>query len=331
MARLAAIFALAICVCWAGPLPISTGVMVPGQMKHEVRIAQNNRACPIEFYIGNVCTAYTAVCWLRYPPGNDSIVEACPSASCSVHPARATYRGGKQSDFPTPTYDYQEIALDANGQWVMPGELPAATNAHYAAAGTAWLNGCYSVNIFTPCDVTLTVAGGERNFGASNEMQRAEVLAVNSSRSVALSAADPSAIIYFGIRENPPKQFFGAIMGETRTIGINNITNEWIMVASTVYIDANQNVQMSASMRDWDRLIKDVQSEGTQAVPRSTFAVDSTMRFHICGDTAASPGEYELYGWKCFRGTLTETQLDRVRDLDKLEMQRRGMARMKNE
>lgn len=332
MARLAAIIALAVsCAAWGAPLPISTGTIVPRQMKWEVKTAQSNRACPIAFYIGNVVTAYTAICWIRFPPTADSMMSACPFPACTTYPARATFDGGKQSDFPTPIYGYSQITLDANGQWVMPVELPAATDPHYAAAGAAWVNGCYSVNIFTPCAVTLTVGGAERNFSASNTMQRAEIQAANSSRSVALSAADPSAVIYFGIRENIPRQFHQNSFGQLYGTDIKSITNEWVMIASSAYIDAEQKVVMDAFCMDWDGVQMSNHNEHTQTVPRSTFAVNSTMRFNCCGTACMTGGEYELYGWKLFIGALSEAQIERICDLDKAEMQRRGMARFRSQ
>ncbi len=333
MARLAAIFALAVsCATWGAPLPISTGTFVPRQMRHEVRTAQKNRACPIAFFIGNVCTAYTAVCWMRFPctPDVSMAMAYVPIPTCSTYPARATFEGGKQSDFPAPIFGYSQITLDANGQWVMPVDLPAATDPHFAAAGNAWANGCYSVNIFTPCAVTLTVGGTERNFSASNSMQRAEIQAVNTSRSVALSAADPSAVIYFGIRENVPRQFFQCTVDQHYGTDIKSLSNEWVMVSASASI-TGMAVRVTTAMRDWDGLIKDGIISSRQTVPRSTFAVNSTMRFNLIGSHAPLPGEYELWGWKIFGGDLTEAQLDRIRDLDKAEMQRRGMSRWRTQ
>lgn len=331
MARLAAIIALAVsCAAWGAPLPISTGTFVPRQMRHEVRYGTKNRACPIAFYIGNVCTAYTAVCWFKFPYMENSNLAYAPFPMCSTYPARATFEGGRQSDFNAPIFDYTEIELDGNGQWVMPVDLPAATDPHFAAAGKAWLNGCYSVNIFTPCAVTLTVAGTERNFDASNGMQRAEIQAANSSRSVALSAADPAAVIYFGIRENVPRQFFQGTVDQHYGTEVKSLSNEWVMVAAAASI-TGMAVRLTTSLRDWDGLIKDGVVSSKQTVPRSTFAVNSTMRFCFCGEGAVNPGEYEIYGWKLFSGDLTEAQLDRIRDLDKAEMQRRGMNRFRSE
>jgi len=331
MARIASIvIALAVCARTFGViLPISTQTVVPEQM---LTARVDNVITPITMFLPMETRGFTAICWVRFPPTN-AYMPHIAMPSFSVYPARATKEGGRQSDFPTPVLPYTQIELDANAQWVMPTDLPAITDPHYAAS-RSFANGCYSVNIFTPCVATLTIAGTEWTFQPSNAVQCIEIPAKDASRSVALSAADPQAVIYLGIRENVPRQFFqtgSKVVSISDLSAASLVSNEWAMVVLSAHIvSGTMAVTNEFFVYTQDSQRSYVPDVFTQTVPRATFAQDARIsfffaRYETAGDNA------DLYGWKIYPRFLTVEQIEHIRDLDAAEMRRRGMSRWRTQ
>jgi len=270
---------------------------------------------------------FTAVAWIQFHPIGEVRINI-PHTMWSVAPARATREGG--AELPA-IMDYQTVTDNSGGTFANP---------HYDyrddTLEDGWQYGCYCVNIETPVDVTVTIAGAERFVAASNGVKQAfNILGTAADYSWSVTGPTGGATpVKFGFAVNPLVQFFG-VMCQPSNMGITaseiqgaplvpSVTNEWVMVVSQAQI---VNGVMSSRMAyfTWAGEIFPSQWR-TDAVQASHFAKDarvkiSTMHF------GGTDGVRDFYGMKLFPCCLSDDELRNVRDLDMFEMQRRGMTR----
>ena len=270
---------------------------------------------------------FTAVAWICFHPTN-VIVVSVPHSLLSIETARATREGG--AELPA-IMDYQTVTDNSGGTFANP---------HYDYREDTlegqWGYGCYCVNIETPVDVTVTIAGAERFVAASNGVKQAfNILGTAADYSWSVTGPTGGATpVKFGFGVNPLVPFY-SVMCQPSSLGFSaeeipggpcvpSITNEWVMVVSQAQI---VNGVMSSRMAYFTWAGEIFPSTWrTDAVQASHFAKDarvkiSTMHF------GGTDGVRDFYGMKLFPYCLSDDELRNVRDLDMFEMQRRGMTR----
>ena len=273
---------------------------------------------------------FTAVSWLRFYPTNQTIT-SIPNTMWSVDAARPTRAGGALLP---AIMDYQTVMDNSGGTFANP---------HYACPETLqdkWGYGCYCVNIETPVDVTVTIAGAERSVAASNGVKQVfNILGTAADYSWSVTGPTGGAApVKFGFAANPLVQFYGVDCqscqdgfntGEvTGGPSVPSITNEWVMVVSQAKIENGKAISRMAYFTwagEWFP-----STWQTNAVQAAQFAKDAHVRISTMHGGGVD-GLREFYGMKLFPCCLGDDALRNVRDLDMFEMQRRGMQRWRND
>lgn len=272
--------------------------------------------------------AYTHVVWFRFPY-NPQPAQNLFTTLWSVDAARATREGG--ATLPA-LIEYQTV----NDNW---GTTFA--NPHYACPETLqnqWQYGCYCVNIETPVDVTVTVAGAERFVAASNGVKQIfNILGVAADYSVSVTGATGgNTPVKFGLAANPLVQFYGlvaqsanelfATSAQGGQIQMYGMTNEWAMCVSRVRIEGGNAIER-LSVFTWTTETFSP-GETSNAVSRASFAPDARHSINLMTfGTDVENTVVDQYGQKIFGRWLTDDELRNVRDVDMFEMQRRGIQR----
>jgi hypothetical protein len=269
---------------------------------------------------------FTAVAWICFHPTNGIVVNM-PNSLWSIEPARATREGG--AELPA-IMDYQTVTDNSGGSFANPHyQCPEGLEGQ-------WGYGCYCVNIETPVDVTVTIAGAERSVAASNGVKQAfNILGTAADYSWSVTGPTGGATpVKFGFGVNPLVKFYGI----TCQSGNENffvkelpggpsvpaITNEWAMVAVQARID-NGTMQGRMSFFTWAGEIFPSAWQ-TETVNVSHFEKNARVRLSLSFITAMELPR-DFYGMKLFPYCMTDDELRNVRDLDMFEMQRRGMTR----
>ncbi len=279
-------------------------------------------------FMGGGEVGFTAVAWVRFHPIAGAIGPALPNSMWSIEPARATREGG--AELPA-IMDYQTVTDNSGSTFANP---------HYACPEWLegqWGYGCYCVNIETPVDVTVTIAGAERFVAASNGVKQVfniQGTAADYSWSVTgpTGGATP---VKFGFGVNPLVHFYGIMCqsSETRFFteeapggpSVPSITNEWAMVVVQARIG---NGVMSSRMAYFTWASEAFPSSWqTDSVQATQFAKDARVRISIARVGGSVETLRDFYGMKLFPYCLSDDELRNVRDLDMFEMQRRGMTR----
>lgn len=275
---------------------------------------------------------FTAVAWICFHPTN-GIVMTVPDSLWSIEPARATREGG--AELPA-IMDYQTVTDNSGGTFADP---------HYDyredSLEDIWQYGCYCVNIETPVDVTVTIAGAERFVAGSNGVKQAfNILGTAADYSWSVTGPTGGATpVKFGFAANPLVKFYG-ISCQSSMYGFYSgevpggpsvpaITNEWTMVAVQARID-NGTMQGRMAFFTWASEIFPSTWQ-TETVDVSHFEKNARVRLSLMFfsgmDLSGMDLPRDFYGMKIFPYCLTDDELRNVRDLDMFEMKRRGMTR----
>ena len=271
---------------------------------------------------------FTAVAWVRIHPGDVNFTAAIPTAMWSIEPARATREGG--AELPA-IMDYQTVTDNSGGTFENPNY-----DYHENALKGEWQYGCYCVNIETPVDVTVTIAGAERFVAASNGVKQAfNILGTAADYSWSVTGPTGGATpIKFGFGVNPLVQFHGILcqpdsqaFNTEETDGtprVPSITNEWVMVAVQARIE-NGLMQSRMAYFTWAGEVFPA-TWRTDAVQFEHFARDARVRISTMHMGMVNVMR-DFYGMKLFPWCMSDDELRNVRDLDMFEMQRRGFTR----
>lgn len=291
------------------------------------------------FFGDGNATNFTLLCWMRWTPrGNmpgDAQAWLIPfiNVSVSADPARATKEGGPElENLCSHRYD---VPLTLSGGTWGTTCLPATYD--YPPSCSDWQYGCYCVNVETDTALTVNVGGAEQNVAASNGVRQVfNIKAESASRAVSISAANNNARVKFGIAENPLVQFIGSqfdSMGADTAGGHPDkggiASTEWRLVVARGMIATNC---VTINVCGYNASSK-FESNNTvsQALwhPRSTFAKHARIRMTAASCLGLSADGQEdvitLYGYRVYRGWMSEADILRMRDLDVAEMTRRGM------
>lgn len=282
-------------------------------------------------FMGGGEVGFTAVGWVRFHPMSGPVGMTVPHSMWSIEPARATREGG--AELPA-IMDYQTVTDNSGGTFANP---------HYACPEGfegQWAYGCYCVNIETPVDVTVTIAGAERFVAASNGVKQAfNILGTAADYSWSVTGPTGGATpVKFGFGVNPLVHFYCVTCQSSDPIydsggdrlgapALPNITNEWVMLTVQGKIE---NGVMSSRMAYFTWGGEVFPSEwNTDAVQAAHFAKDARVRISIArmGGVDLITALRDIYGMKLFPYCLSDDELRNVRDLDMFEMQRRGMTR----
>ena len=278
-------------------------------------------------FLGGGEVGFTAVGWVRFHPMSGPVGATVPNSMWSIEPARATRNGG--AELPA-IMDYQTVTDNSGGTFANP---------HYACPEGLegqWGYGCYCVNIETPVDVTVTIAGAERFVAGSNGVKQAfNILGTAADYSWSVTGPTGGATpVKFGFAANPLVKFYG-IMCQSSVHAydsgevpggpnVSAITNEWIMMAVQARID-NGTMQGRMAYFTWASEIFPSAWQ-TKTVNVSHFEKNARVRLSMAF-FSANDLPRDLYGMKVFPYCLTDDELRNVRDLDMFEMQRRGYTR----
>ena len=292
------------------------------------------------FFGDDKATNFTLLCWMRWTPrGNipgsaqDWLIPFV-NVIVSADPARATKEGGPElENLCSHRFDVP-LAL-SGGTWAATC-LPATYDCPSTLA-SSWQYGCYCVNVETDTALTVNVGGAERSVAASNGvLQVFNIQAESASRAVSISAASNSARVKFGIAENPLVQFIGAqfdSMGTSTSSGDPSkggiASTEWRLVAARGMIATNCVTVNICGFNATSKFESDNTVSQALWHPRATFAKHARIRMTVASPLGLnSEGQEDvitLYGYRVFRGWLSEAEILRMRDLDVAEMTRRGM------
>ena len=285
-------------------------------------------------------TSLTYIVWMKWNP-NGRNAYGNPFVMCHITPdyGRSTLEGGRQLPNVSPSTWANYLTLD-NGTWSAPDCLPANYECPATLQSQNWKYGCYCFNVETDSDLTLTIAGAEKNIAASNGVRQIfNIMGETSSRAVAISAASADAHIRFEIAENPLCQFVGGQFDGSGGSGtLMNVSqgglssNEWRMivfsavitngVVSTYTRGYNAQGQMPSARRTTDALFR----------PHTAFSYNSRFRLMVAeaggiGGLSSHdlPTEHFLvYGFRGYCKWLTEGEILRMYEQDAAELQRRG-------
>ncbi|MBQ4385669.1 MAG: hypothetical protein II823_07120 [Kiritimatiellae bacterium] len=272
------------------------------------------------------------------------------SAMISTEPALYVSEGGDYSpDLLGDAYWPVErgglgatLPLSSTGTW-SANCLPASYDMpEDFAARDDWQYGCYTLNIITDTDLTVTVGGEERNIAASNEMQQVVFLCVSSDRSITVAAADADAEVYLCAAESPLRQFHDMSLFDISTstdfwgAPERSLTNEWRMVVMRgAIVQGGAAVELNAlTFAAVDPSpIEDSTSTKELWRPRADrcFARHSRIEFRLFagGSLKNLTGKYirqNVWGVKIYPEWLDDDLILSIRDKDWAEMQRRGFS-----
>lgn len=273
---------------------------------------------------------FTAIAWIRFVPLPLGTV-IVPCSMWSVEPSRATREGG--AEIPA-IMDYQHVTDNSGGTFADP---------HYQCPEELrdqWGYGCYCVNIETPVDVTVTIAGAERSVSASNGVKQVfNILGTAADYSWSVTGPTGGATpVKFGFAVNPLVRFFTLICQpatlhelSTETPGqplVAPISNEWAMVVSQAKLEDGKMLSRMACFTWSGETFPS--SWMTNAVEASQFAHDARVNISLCAIGGVGLSR-DYYGLKLFPRCMADDELRTARDLDMFEMQRRGYTRWKED
>lgn len=284
-------------------------------------------------------TAFTAMVWLRWTPraGYPADSPCIPFVMCdfTTESARSTTEGGPSLVNLSPVSENENLPL-VNGRW-SANCLPQTYD--HPDSLDHWQYGCYCINITTDTGLTLNVAGEELYIPATNGMVR-NILATTASRSVSIVAESASANVKFGIAEMPLVQFVGAQIDSSThggTFGSPEdgglARGEWRLVVFRASIVGNAMRARVCGYNAMDRLTNSQDVSQEMWHQRTTIEKNSRFRFMVANMGGLSDGQgiddaFDIYGFKCYRGDLSDRLVETMRDQDVAEMRRRGiMAR----
>ena len=306
--------------------PRMSYAMNPPQELHYPHWAEPTRG-----YAGGGETGMTMIAWMKYSTTYaEQIIPPFVMGSCTAEAARPTREGGAPlTNLVTGTLsDAQQIDV-SSGSWAMEC-LPTGYAVPSTLADSQWQYGCYCINVSTDTPMTLSVADTELYIPATNSMVR-NVQGSSASRYVIVTPESASANVQFGIAEMPLHQFVGTQSdGESTEGGMQIGANEyggldetWRMFAFRARIDEGKMIVQMDGYTPGTHLSK-VQCVTQELLRvRSTFEKDAMFRFSCagCGVETLTIG---ICLQKMFDGWITDEQVERIRDLDILEMARQG-------
>ena len=272
-------------------------------------------------------TNFTAIIWAISSTPTNTPYRPFIMMDCTYKAARSTTEGGPELAELCSHDDTQPLTL-SGGTWA-ENCLPAT----YAVPGPTfrdWQYGCYCFNLTTDTPLTLDVGGEELYIPATNRMIR-NIKATTASRSVSIAAESPSATVYFGIAENPLKQFIGG-----QSTGVHNSgdadyssggtsTNEWRMFVFRAEIAGSD---LRYEVRGYTPLSQlTVVESGAKAMwqPVSAFEKDARIRVMCASLTGLDGCSVEVWGFRVYRGWLDDALIETMRDQDAAELARRGL------
>lgn len=271
-------------------------------------------------------TNFTAIIWAISSIPTNTVLSPFIVMDCTYKAARSTTEGGPELADLCSHDNTQPLTL-SGGTWAEDC-LPAT----YAIPATLqdWQYGCYCFNLTTDTPLTLNVGGAELYIPATNRMIR-NIKATTASRSVSIAAESPSATVYFGIAENPLKQFIGGQSSGSLSWGAmddtigGTSTNEWRMFVFRAEISGSD---LRYEVRGYTPMsqLTEVNS-GAQAMwqPVSAFEKDARIRV-MCASLAGLDGcSVKVWGFRVYRGWLDDALIETMRDQDAAELTRRGM------
>lgn len=272
-------------------------------------------------------TNFTAIIWGLRTDTNRVFFTDGIMMDCTYKAARSTTEGGPELAELCSHDDTQPLTL-SGGTWA-ENCLPAT----YAVPGPTfkdWQYGCYCFNLTTDTPLTLNVGGAELYIPATNRMIR-NIQATTASRSVSIAAESPSATVYFGIAENPLKQFIGGQSDSMNSAGVDDLsaggiyTNDWRMFIFRAEISGNNLNYEVRAYTPLEQLSK--VSSGSQAMwqPVTAFEKDARIRI-MCFSLGGLDGrEITVWGFRVYRGWLSDALVETMRDQDAAELTRRGL------
>lgn len=244
----------------------------------------------------------------------------------SVVPAKPTTLGGQALN---AFFEADKIELDANGAWGMADVIPD----NPACFPTEYNPDRYVVcaNITTDADVTVTVAGQEKFFCASNEMQIINFdCRKNGDRSIAISAARVDADIAVAFAINEPIHFRSLVHYQADhgdTIAATNVYT-FVCIRSRL-ADGYQYGQFD--IVDINGL-HDSKATKPEKVDVSAYPKDCLIQVNqmtiygiLTQAMDGSPRRVDVYGFKALNAYITDEQLWRLYDVDRAEIIRRGL------
>ena len=282
-------------------------------------------------FLGGGEEGFTAVAWIRFCPTNAEYMNAA-HLLWSVKPSRATREGGALLP---AIMEYQTVTDNSGGTFANPHyECPEALEGQ-------WGYGCYCVNIETPVDVTVTIAGAERFVAASNGvMQAFNILGTAADYSWSVTGPTGGATpVKFGFGVNPLVEHYG-LLSQPGQQGFTSqevpggplvptVTNEWVMVAAQARIEPGGKMTARMAYFTWGGEIFPAAWQ-TNTTESAHFDKDARVCVSMVG-FGPNDCERDLYGLKLFPACLTDDELRNVRDLDMFEMQRRGYTRWREQ
>lgn len=303
------------------------------------------------FGLPSPAPSFTTVFWTCVDWNSSDIVfTPFMEAMVSTEPALYVSEGGDYSpDLLGDAYWPVErgglgatLPLSSTGTW-SANCLPSSYDMpEDFAARDDWQYGCYTLNIITDTDLTVTVGGEERNIAASNEMQQVAFRCVSADRSITVAAADADADVYLCAAESPLRQFHGMQYFQTSTssqyygVPEKALTNEWRMVVLRgAIVQGGAAIELNAlSFAAVDPSpIDDSTSTKELWRPRADrcFARHSRIGFILasCVGLKDYSGKYirrNVWGAKIYPEWLDDDLILSIHDKDWAEMQRRGFS-----
>ena len=273
-------------------------------------------------------TGMTVVAWAKYTSSLANLrVAPFVMGSCTAESARPTREGGAPlTNLVTGTVSDAQTIDVSSGSWAREC-LPTGYAVPSTLAGSQWQYGCYCINVTTDTPLTLSVADTEIYIPATNGMVR-NVQGSSASRYVIVTPESASASVQFGIAEMPLHQFVGAQSDCADSGGKfhsdqGGLDETWRMFAFRARID---NGKMIVRM---DGYTPGTHLEKVQCVTqdlfrvRSTFEKDAMFRLN-CAGFGIETITIGMCMVKMFDGWITDAQVERVRDLDVVELVRHG-------
>lgn len=328
MTRAAAmlILALAASACLAAQPPLALllgGPVDPSRMRNQpTTLDGGGWEGPCLFTAGGE-SAFTLCFWLRWHyTGDLSFGGLCAYSTISTAPARATREGGPE----LPALLEANCPLDASGDWSSSVTIPAGTVTQRG-------NAVICVNVTADCPATLQVGGATKEVPAGAGMQvfNLEVAAAALPATLAVSVhTDPGAQVELALAINPWIEFktLGRMFPEP-TFGANSpgsVTNEWALYAIRGELAAGGRLTTVESL--WHAGgFKVAQTNALETSwTAGVFPADIRVRnfwSRVGGMGGTAP--LDRYGIKAWRRRLADDELDRIYNLDRQELQRRGL------
>ena len=273
-------------------------------------------------------TNFTAIIWAISSTPTNTPWRPSIMMSCTYKAARSTTEGGPELAELCSHDDTQPLTL-SGGTWAEDC-LPATYAVPDPTTFQEWQYGCYCFNLTTDSALTLNVGGEELYIPATNGMIR-NIQATTASRSVSIAAESPSATVYFGIAENPLKQFIGGQSTGVTSYGDmgysegGTSTNEWRMFVFRAEISGTN---LNYEVRGYTPMsqLTEVES-GAKAMwqPVETFEKDARIRVMCASSTGLDGCSVEVWGFRVYRGWLDDALIETMRDQDAAELTRRGL------